>query len=103
MLNFLFGDRTAATRPEKLRVRFDRLVSELNAMIDDLPAKPRVTIDPETGHILPEAPDQFADETLALPRPDADQGVERSDAVMPKAAGPKPPRPNPPKPRAPGI
>ncbi|ABD55731.1 hypothetical protein [Jannaschia sp. CCS1] len=71
MLKFLFGGKT--TTPDVVieadRARFARLVEEINGMIDTLAHKPRVTIDPATGHILPETPEQFADEALALPAP----------------------------------
>jgi hypothetical protein len=76
MFKFLFGGRsTPEVTIETDRARFERLVSELNAVIDGLAVKPRVTIDPETGHILPETPEQFADEELALPAPDAAPAV----------------------------
>lgn len=71
MFKFLFGGKkTPEVKPESNRERFDRLVGELNDLIDTLPQKPRVTFDPATGHVLPEAPEQFADEALALPAPD---------------------------------
>lgn len=73
MLKFLFGGKK--TTPEVViendRARFARLVAELNETIDTLADKPRVTVDPATGHILPETPEQFADEALALPAPEA--------------------------------
>ncbi len=76
MFKFLFrGKSTPEVEIETDRARFARLVEEINAMIDALAVKPRVTIDPETGHILPEAPEQFADEALALPAPDASAPV----------------------------
>lgn len=71
MLKFLFGGKTSTPEVviESDRVRFTRLVSEINETIDTLANKPRVTIDPANGHILPEMPEQFADEALALPAP----------------------------------
>lgn len=70
MFKFLFGGRkTPEVTIETDRARYGRLVAELNEMIDGLAHKPRVTIDPATGHILPETPEQFADEALALPAP----------------------------------
>jgi len=88
MFRFLFN-RRGGNQPvaESQRQSFDRLVSELNSLIDDLPDKPRVTVDPATGHILPEPPEQFPDEALALPAPSQDTpapkpGTEdRSEAV----------------------
>ncbi len=71
MFKFLFGGKSNSPEVtiETDRTRFVRLVAELNEVIDGLGVKPRVTIDPETGHILPETPEQFADEALALPAP----------------------------------
>ncbi|MEJ6395390.1 hypothetical protein V8J82_19170 [Gymnodinialimonas sp. 2305UL16-5] len=117
MFKFLFGGTKKApgVTIETDRDRFARLVSELNGMIDGLVHKPRVTLDPATGHILPETPEQFADEALALPAPeetperaDTANGAEpdRADtstepkAETPTPPVPTPPVPNPPKPRA---
>ena len=121
MFKFLFGDKSAPTvKPETNRERFARLVSDLNEMIDTLPNKPKVTLDPATGHILPETPEQFADEALALPKPTAvpeptataeparppaseaaTDAVTEGDAVatIPRAPVPNPPKPNPPTPK----
>lgn len=87
MFKFLFGGKkTPEVIPESNRERFARLVSELNQMIETLPAKPRVTFDPETGHILPDTPEQFADEALALPapeaaKPEANPAITQGDGV----------------------
>lgn len=99
MLKFLFRSRQVEAKIETQRDRFARLVEELNAAIDALPDKPRVTVDPATGHILPETPEQFPDEALALPKPDA----EAAKAAPPVPTGTEivPPAPQPPKPRAP--
>ncbi|MBF9035998.1 hypothetical protein HKCCE2091_17250 [Rhodobacterales bacterium HKCCE2091] len=72
MLNFLFrgrGRRDVEVKVETQRETFNRLVAELNAAIDRLPAKPRVTVDPANGHIALDEPEQFPDEALALPKP----------------------------------
>ncbi|RMA41864.1 hypothetical protein [Rhodophyticola porphyridii] len=70
MLKFLFGGRKKPeVKIETQRESFVRLVTELNEAIDALPDKPRVTIDPASGHILPEPPEHFPDEALALPAP----------------------------------
>lgn len=78
MLKFLFGGKK--TTPEVViesdRARFTRLVSELNELIDGLAHKPRVMIDPASGHVLPETPEQFADEALALPAPEEVEAAE---------------------------
>jgi len=84
MLKKLFGGRGAAPVKETQRARYERLITELNAMIDAMPTKPKVTLDPATGHILPEIPDQFGDEALALPSPEA---IART---APKATAPAP-------------
>ncbi|GAB5445532.1 hypothetical protein [Gymnodinialimonas sp.] len=72
MLKFLFGGKKTVPDVviESDRARFERVVNELNELIDGLADKPRVTIDPATGHVLPETPEQFADEALALPAPE---------------------------------
>ncbi len=79
MFKFLFGGKsnTPEVTIETDRARYARLVSEMNEMIDGMGVKPRVTIDPATGHILPEVPEQFADEALALPAPIAEPAVEQ--------------------------
>lgn len=71
MFKFLFGGKKSAPVVviESDRAHFARLVTEMNELIDTLADKPRVTLDPATGHILPETPEQFADEALALPAP----------------------------------
>jgi hypothetical protein len=73
-VQFLFRNRNGAAPEIALETQcesFERMVAELNALIDTLPDKPRVTIDPATGHILPEMPDQFPDEAMALPTPES--------------------------------
>ncbi|OAN80748.1 hypothetical protein A8B78_10210 [Jannaschia sp. EhC01] len=74
MLKFLFGGKKATPEVviESDRARFLRLVNELNEVIDTLAHKPRVTIDPATGHIEPDVPEQFPDEALALPAPETE-------------------------------
>lgn len=83
MLKFLFGGKKNGSQVaiESDRARFERLIAETNAMIDTLAHKPRVTIDPATGHILPEMPEQFADEALALPAPEAEAVSEAPNAA----------------------
>lgn len=90
MLKFLFGGKT--TTPEVViesdRARFTRLVGELNEAIDTLANKPRVTVDPANGHILPETPEQFADEALALPAPAAEEVAKKDVGAEVEAAEP---------------
>ncbi len=81
MLRFLFGGRKKPdVKIETQRETFSRLVAELNEAIDALPDKPRVTIDPRSGHILPEAPEHFPDEALALPSPEPEPEAASKDA-----------------------
>ena len=71
MLEFLkrLGGVSAPDKPESQRERFERLVAELNEALDDLSDKPAVTVQPDSGHISFEMPEQFPDEALALPKP----------------------------------
>lgn len=82
MLKFLFGGRGQPAIIETKRQSFERLVAELNAAIDELPEKPKVTLDPATGHVAFELPEQMPDEALALPKPveDAPDAAVQSDA-----------------------
>lgn len=88
MFKFLFGGKsnTPEVTIETDRARFERLTGELNEMIDGLGVKPRVTVDPATGHILPETPEQFADEALALPAPEPEAEVETPAEVEAETA-----------------
>ncbi len=115
MFRFLFRSRTSEPEIKTQREQFDSLVEELNEMIAELPVKPRVYIDPETGQIGFDSPERFSDETLALPNPDS--AKTDADAPAPEAspapaardkttegdavAKPKSPTPRPPVPRAP--
>jgi len=70
MLRFLFGKRPEeAVKVETQRESFDRIVAELNEALLALPVKPKITIDPESGRLHFETPEQFPDEALALPAP----------------------------------
>ncbi|MEM6276718.1 MAG: hypothetical protein AAF714_07175 [Pseudomonadota bacterium] len=82
MFKFLFGTKPGVTKPETQRDTFERVVKELNEMISAMPQKPKVTVDPNTGSFAFEAPEQFPDEALALPKPE----VAKSE---PEAANPK--------------
>ncbi len=97
MFKFLFGGKKSPEEavPETDREQFKRLTTDLNALIDSLPVKPRVTFDPTTGRLELEEPEQFADEALALPAPVEDvvapsvaEKITEGDAV---AAAPKAP------------
>ena len=70
MLRFLFGKKPSdAVKVETQRQTFERLVSELNEALVLLDPKPKVTLDPVTGTVSFEMPEQFPDEALALPAP----------------------------------
>jgi hypothetical protein len=76
MLKFLFRGRETNAVVETQRQRFERIVTELNDAIDGLPVKPRVTLDPVTGHFELHLPEQLPDEALALPAP-TQEAVEK--------------------------
>lgn len=127
MFKFLFGGKKASEAvPETDREQFKRLTTDLNALIGTLAVKPKVTLDPATGRIEFEEPEQFADEALALPAPDPQDAaaeaapvedvasadaktapnaaakIAQGDAVAtPSIPVPNPPKPNPPQPRPP--
>lgn len=127
MFKFLFGGKkTPEAVPETDREQFKRLTTDLNALIGTLAVKPKVTLDPATGRIELEEPEQFADEALALPAPEPQDAAEETapaedvasadaksapnaaekiaqgDAVAgPSIPVPNPPKPNPPQPRTP--
>lgn len=84
MLNFLFRRQGPAAEPEvKIETQrevFTRLVEELNTEITKLADKPKVTIDPATGMVSFELPEQFPDEALQLPAPDEETPDEDAPA-----------------------
>ena len=93
MFNFLFRGRNQKVVVETQRQSFERIIAELNTAIDGLSVKPRVTLDPATGHVELQLPEQMPDEALALPAPteaeDADTAVEEevepAEEVTPEA------------------
>lgn len=93
MFNFLFRGRGQKVEVETQRQSFERIISELNAAIDGLSVKPRVTLDPATGHVEFQLPEQMPDEALALPAPEAEdvaaedaaEEVEPAKEVTPEA------------------
>ncbi|MEL6912970.1 MAG: hypothetical protein AAFP13_00575 [Pseudomonadota bacterium] len=95
MLRFLFGKKPG-NPVETQRETFERQVKDLTATIEAMPVKPRVTVDPNTGEVSFEAPDQFADEALALPKPDK---ADEENGEVPVAASntPEAPKAAPPK------
>ncbi|MEJ6389152.1 hypothetical protein [Gymnodinialimonas ulvae] len=86
MFKFLFGGKkTPEAVPETDREQFKRLTTDLNALIDTLAVKPKVTLDPATGRIELEEPEQFADEALALPAPEPQNAAVRQAESAPEA------------------
>lgn len=69
MLKFLFGRKEATVKALTQRESFAQALSTLNALIDAQSPKPKITIDPATGHVDLILPEQLADEALALPAP----------------------------------
>lgn len=49
----------------------ERALAEVNTVVGLMDEKPKVTIDPATGSVTLELPDQMPDEALALPAPEA--------------------------------
>jgi hypothetical protein len=65
---------------ETQRQTIDRALSEVNVIVALLDPKPMITINPQTGSLALELPEQMPDEALALPAPkDHDQpnGIKR--------------------------
>ena len=85
MFKFLFRGRNKDVLVETQRQSFDRLVSDLNDAIDGLPVKPRVTLDPTTGHVELHLPEQMPDEALALPAPLEEPADDVVEDVTPEA------------------
>jgi len=88
MLNFLFKRRGAKVevKPETQREAFERLVGELNALMDKEGEKPSITIAPATGHISLGLPEQLSDEALALPAPTAEDVKEAAEDATTEVA-----------------
>jgi hypothetical protein len=63
------------TAVETQRTTIDRALAEVNEIVALMTVKPKITIDPETGTVALDLPDQMPDEALALPAPDP---VEKS-------------------------
>ncbi|MEO0357587.1 MAG: hypothetical protein AAF386_04700 [Pseudomonadota bacterium] len=77
MLKFLFGQRDGRAVQKSQRDVITSLLADLNTAVMAMPEKPSVTINPNTGEIGLELPDQMPDEALALPAPT----VETKDAA----------------------
>lgn len=67
---------------ETMRARFERVTAELNEVLSELEELPDVSFDVSGRRVTFAAPEQFADEALALPKPDADElkgAADKSD------------------------
>lgn len=75
MLRFLniFKAQDAPPVPETMRARFERVTAELADVLGELEELPPFEIDPGTRRISFTAPEQFADEALALPSPNLEE------------------------------
>ncbi|MGB7318113.1 MAG: hypothetical protein WBC85_09130 [Planktotalea sp.] len=80
VLNF-FKSKTGALQPMSQRSRFEAVQEELNAVLAELNDMPSVTIDPSARVIQIIAPEQFADEALALPAPETEPELEGAQAT----------------------
>jgi hypothetical protein len=74
MFNFL-KSRMGGIRPvvETQRKTFERALVEVNDIVALMVTKPKVTIDPATGTVAFELPDQMPYEALALPAPSPEE------------------------------
>ncbi len=69
MLKFLFGGRSKISKVTQ-RESVEALLADLNSILVQMSDKPKVVIDPNTGVIDLELPEQMPDEALALPAPE---------------------------------
>lgn len=65
-----FGPKTKEAKMVTQRQRFEAACAELNDVLGELDKMPVVQIDAAARQITITAPEQFADEALALPKPD---------------------------------
>lgn len=66
----LFGAKPAQAELISQRQRFEAACDELNAVLAELDSMPKIEIDPGARRLTLTAPEQFADEALALPAPE---------------------------------
>lgn len=74
MFKFLFrrkADASVEVVPETQRETFERALAEVNGLVALMDPKPAITVDPATGAVSYALPEQFPDEALALPAPEA--------------------------------
>ena len=69
MLNFLFGGKGKAKNATQREI-VETLIKDLNEIVATMADKPKIVVDPNTGALELQLPDQMPDEALALPSPD---------------------------------
>lgn len=70
---------------ETNREVFDRALGELNGIVALMADKPKITIDPSTGTVSYDLPEQMPDEALALPAPEAEKEEPAAEKEEPAA------------------
>jgi hypothetical protein len=85
ILNF-FKSTTGETKIISMRERFENAQSELNAVLAEMHDMPSLTIDATARRIDLTAPEQFADEALALPAPEPEADVKTEEEAKPEEA-----------------
>lgn len=68
----LNGLKSKQVKPETQREILARALREVNAILAELPQKPAIGFDPESGEISLTLPEYLPDEALALPAPEND-------------------------------
>lgn len=78
MFKFLkvFSNEPKSPEIETQRARFERVTAEMNEVLADLDVLPDVQFSAADKRIIVTAPDQFPDEALALPKPDAEPSAK---------------------------
>jgi hypothetical protein len=79
IFNFLKSN-TGQVQTVSLRQRFQTAQDEMNAVLGTLNGMPVVSIDTKAQTISFAAPEQFADEALALPAPDEEETTEIAES-----------------------
>lgn len=66
------------TVTETQRQTVERALAEVNDIVALMTDKPKITIDPATGAVALELPEQMPDEALALPAPEPEATAEEA-------------------------
>lgn len=67
------------TVKENQRQTIERALGEVNEIVALMDVKPKIVIDPATGAVSLELPDQMPDEALALPAPEPEKAEPKED------------------------